>query len=235
MTTNGTKPDVLSVLERAHQRWAQRQHDEPAAPGYLEHLEKYLRPLLDEASKLDGSASTIDAGELNDLRTRIEAAERELATRTAAHDQLAGELQTARTELGEVRKQLAAAEGELELVRDERARLVDELGESRQRRGHDEQAVANVLGEAEKHKSAAAVLRQKLRRATERLERAEQHEHFYPWPDPAKPPEPCACGRLWPRLLDEDTEEVEPDLEPWDALWARLRVDLADWGQVAGR
>lgn len=229
--TNGVdNAGLLPALKRADGLWATRHGDDPAGQPYLEHLERYLTPHMGPSNG-DGPPSDIDAGEVADLRARLATAERDLATRTAAADQLAAELETARAALERAGADLKSTEAELEMVRDERAHLVDDLGEARTRRGHDEQAVGNVLDELKKLKSANAVLRQKLRRANERADEVGKHVHRYPAPGPGLPLEPCECGRPYPRYfedVDED-EDGAPDVEPWADLFDRIRDEIAEW------
>lgn len=64
--------------------------------------------------------------------------------------------------------------------------------------------------------------------AAERVE--SRHVCQWDWSDPAKPIQPCSCGRAWPRYVEYEEEDVEPDVEPWESLFGRLRCELPGWG-----
>ncbi|HET6290472.1 MAG TPA: hypothetical protein VFG15_27460 [Amycolatopsis sp.] len=223
--------DVLDVLKRADSRYVRNTPDDPAAPEYLKALADSVRPLVvngkpaaalpvvdeEQMQKLQVDKRRLDArvtelrsmvatrdGSLDKLKSTVEALKIDLV-------QLKTELNEARAERDTARGQLRDAEarpnGGVELLQADNARLANDLAAAQR-----DLANANATLDAIADEQAAAV-------------------HVCQWPvaEPGTEPGPCACGKPWPRSAGVETEEIVPDVEPWDALFGQIR------GEVAGR
>lgn len=194
-TTNAHQPaTAIAVLRRADQRWATRQADDPAAPAYLEHLAKYVQPLVENTAVVPA-----DDRELNQLREQA-------LTATPAAAARQTELDQAHTELAGLRANLADA-----------TTLIGDLRTDYDTATRDTQKLADQLEELSRERDQLA---KQLRIAT-------THQCTWEWPGPNEPVKDCTCGRPYPRHLPPfETEEVQPDREPWSELFDRIRGQL---------
>lgn len=217
-TANGHKAATpVDVLARADSRWATRRGDDPAPREYLEHLAKYLEPVL-PASKADAQPSISD-DELADLRERLAAAEQLAAGRGATVDQLTAELANARAD----RPLMSKVDGltaELDKATTDNRALTQQVG---QLRADYDSATADTSQLAELYEQ---IVRERDQLAAQ-VAVVQAHVCAWEWPDPNKRLEPCECGRPYPRYaLEELTEPVKPDPEDWGPIFARIRAEL---------
>lgn len=129
----------------------------------------------------------------------------------------------------------AKAGAELEQVCADNAALADEIAALRRQVGQLRADYATLSGERAELAAANARLTAEtgpLRRAVEEhAAAAQRHVCQWDWSDPTKPIQPCeGCGRPWPRYVEYEAEEIEPDVEPWESLFGRLRAELPGWG-----
>lgn len=194
-TTTDRKPvTAIAALRRADQRWASRQADEPAAPAYLDHLAKYLQPLVEHSA-----AAPVDDRELNQLREQVLVATNDAAARQAELDQAHAQIAELRTNLTLAEEVIAEYRADYELATRDNQKLADQLADLSRERDQ---------------------LAKQLRAAT-------AHQCTWEWPGPNKPVKDCTCGRPYPRHLPPfETEEIEPDREPWSELFDRIRDQL---------
>jgi hypothetical protein len=124
-------------------------------------------------------------------------------TTTAAHPT---ELDQANTELADLRTKLTDA-----------TKLIGELRADYTIATRDTQKLADQLEELSRERDQLA----------EQLRAATAHHCTWEWPSPNQPVKDCECGRPYPRNLPPfETEEVQPDREPWSELFNRIRDQL---------
>lgn len=116
-------------------------------------------------------------------------------------------------QLTEIRDERDTARTQLDDANVDNARLADEIAALRQQL---EQLRAENTALVEERAQLAEVADQ-------------PHICQWDWSDPTQPIQPCACGRTWPRYLEYEEEEIEPDVEPWDTVFQQLRDQLSDW------
>lgn len=134
----------------------------------------------------------------------------------------AGKLAELRADIAELTRQVGKLRADYDAVKADKDTASSEVERLQRELGDALRAVAEAAEERALAVQAADV------------ERA--HSHAWDWTDPTKPPLPCECGKPFPRLqLEEDTEPVVPDRDPWDEVWDRLRTDLAGWGATSKR
>lgn len=209
--------DLDLVLQRADRRYAQRHGWDPADNSYLAELAQAVQAqLVDQPTVPDqrrGEDALRKAEMAGHLAERIETLERDAA-------QLADQLQQARDE--QTQEQQRAAElGEQHAgVLAENVKLLDRLDVSRDER-------ERLVAELDELRGEVARLRKKTTRTPR--PRPVPHRHFYPWLGEAGAYGPCECSKPYPRIVDEG-EPVEPDVEPLDALFARIRAEIGEGG-----
>lgn len=134
--------------------------------------------------------------------------------------------------------------GEAVKLREENAELADQLAAVRRSLDEAERTAEQLRRElrdaeslrrdTDRQLDKLTVERTKLHHdltAAQQTARKPKHRHAYPWSSPDELPGPCECGHPFPRALDEDDEEIVPELTPWDELMERVRyeLELAGW------
>lgn len=193
---------LLAAKERCHACYYRLRHPaaaEVVGPETPRPCGKASPNLARFDQPVDENAATPVDDELNQLRDQALAAKNEAAARQAELDQ-------ARTELAELRTNLTKA-----------TKLLGELRADYVIATHDTQKLADQLADVSRERDQLA---HQLRAAT-------AHQCKWEWPGPNMPLKVCTCGRPYPRhLLPFETEEIEPDREPWSELFDRIRDQL---------
>lgn len=121
----------------------------------------------------------------------------------ALREEAVARLEADRDEWRQRSEQLAAERDEL---LDENVNLADELAQVRQ---------------------DCEALRRELDAATTDTG---THRHYYPWPDPAEPPQPCDCGATHPRYrIHRANPRSDAGTDRWADLFDRIRAELPGW------
>jgi DNA repair exonuclease SbcCD ATPase subunit len=169
-----------------------------------------------------------DDAALADVRERLAAAEQNAAARAAERDQLRADLAEQRTILDQVTGELATARANETEARDHLAALTRKVGALR----------ADYTAAADDNRALADQLAAITAERDQLAEQAEldiAHRCAWPWPDPDLPVQPCECGRPYPRYLEDvEDEEPERDVEPWEALFDRIRDEIQETGLISG-
>lgn len=124
-----------------------------------------------------------------------------------------------------LRAQRDRARSEVQRLEQANQELTKELGRMRTDYAESVRGSAELADQVEQ-------LRREREQLANQLHSERKHECAWEWPDPDGPLLPCACGRPWPRYATQDeTEEVEPEVEPWAELLDRVRGELQeiDW------
>lgn len=246
-TTNGHKAaDPVDVLRRADGRWATKRGDDPAPREYLEHLAKFVEPLV-QPPKVAVASSTSDA-ERAQLQQQVAAAEQLSASRGAAVDQLTAELAAAHADRDRASDDFAAAMRRINPLDARVDGLTDELAASRDdaltaRNERDAAAaesnsLTKQVGQLRADYDSAIADTSKLAELYEQIVRerdqlaaqvAVVQAHVCTWesPGPNQRLLPCECGRPFPRYaVEELTDPVKPDADDWALIFARIRSEL---------
>lgn len=210
--------NVLTAVTRADQEWCRNRTDDPLDDERREHFAAAIQARLTGPTD-DATAASFDQ-RLDDVRA-------ELGKHVAAQQRRAERAEQHGNELGE---QILNEHRALEAVQRERDTKLAELTEALEERDQARAEVKALARRLADEQAETARLRDQVDHIRDEAARVGQHVCRYPWPDPTKPPGPCDCGRPWPRLRAEDTEEVPADTNPWDDVWARLRAELDGWG-----
>ncbi|MEV4052998.1 hypothetical protein AB0J55_17580 [Amycolatopsis sp. NPDC049688] len=209
--------DLDGVIHRADARWARRHGDEPAAPEYLKQIVDAVRPLLDQPTA-GPDVQAAPAEDTEALREQLAAVQAEVDRLYAALAAQAKELGQARAELRNrppadvVHQRLTAAAGDVTL----------------------REKLAAAAGDVERLTAEVTRLQEQL--ADQDDVALAEHTCLYPIAEPGAEPGPCdVCRRPYPRSADayELEEELPPDVEPWAALFGRIRDEAAEAGWTA--
>ncbi|GAB3376389.1 hypothetical protein [Amycolatopsis echigonensis] len=197
--------DLDGALARADRRYATRFGDDPAPREYLDALANAVRPFLTEPKTSRDSAPD------SERETALASVAAELRVDNARlADQLQAEQDKTKRLTAELEQARAAIEGKNEALR-EHAATVERLRAE--------------LADAERDRDAAHAALDEQDAA-----RVEPHQHRYPWPDPSRLPEPCECGREYPRAVPPPTRAAaDPEPEPWGGLLGQVRGELRGW------
>lgn len=256
-TINDTGADVRRAIERTWNRLAKPGGEDPLPPKWLDelaHAVEAQQPGGEMAGQLARQRAQLAEGSeaLAAARQRLEHGAEALQEAAVERDELrsenarlADQLEAKQRELEQLGQQHAEtlrvsveldADDQAATVERDQLRLeVDQL-RAQLNAGADIDAIRRdehdrVLAERDQ-------LRDKLATALKNgRPRHQSHQHAYPQPAPDSLPEPCECGKPFPRALfdDPDDDEVaEYQLAGWDELWARVADDLAAAGWAEG-
>jgi len=225
-TTNDTAAHstVFSAIARADRNWCQQACDDPLDDQRISHLAAAMQQLVDNGS---GGADPAELArvfkELTAEHWTVEQLRGQLTTVRADYATLAGErgqVAEANTrltqELDQLRSSYDALAAELAAAHSDNAELADELATAR----------TTIEGHAETL-TAALTDRDRL---IDELAATNGHRCQWEWDPATDLYYDCSCGRWWPRYEPDGGEPIEPELEPLEALMARVRRDLDGWG-----
>ncbi|MBA0126309.1 hypothetical protein H0B56_12225 [Haloechinothrix sp. YIM 98757] len=230
---------VLVALQRADARM-QRDGQDPTPRDVIEAFAQAAqaqmatpRPAAGEASLGEGEESR---AELERLRRAYDELEDQLVRVTQDRDQVRTRNATLRRAADRAASWWDAAKDlnrlwhAEEALREEAvARLEADRDERQERIVALATQVSELTAEQDELRDENAALADELAQVRRELEAATadtaRHRHFYPWPDPSRPPEPCDCGATYPR---DRVRRDDPRPEP-EEMWDRIRDELAGW------
>ncbi|MEA5366054.1 hypothetical protein VA596_41455 [Amycolatopsis sp., V23-08] len=182
----------------------------------LDAAEEDTRCRIDAAVRAITAASAGSGEETDRLREA-------LVLRTAELDEARAERDTARAQLrdrpapGTVREKLVSAAADvtvrekLDAAADQVAQLTEQLAAANRDLALANRTLDEIADEQLNHQAGP-------------------HRHQFELDLATGKHDDCECGQPWIRDLVEDDEPVEPDIEPLDQLFARIRDEL---GEVA--
>jgi len=164
----------------------------------------------DTRRRIDAAVAAIK-GTADAMAAKVDELRKALTLRTAELDDARAERDTARAQLRD-RPAAGVDASILDQAQRDNARLADELAQTR----HNLELANRTLDEI----------------ADEEAGRPASARHWHQFEVDPRTGEhhPCRCGQPWIRALVEDDEEIQPDIEPWAALFDRIRDEL---GEVA--
>lgn len=204
---------AFSIIARADRNWCQQACDDPLDDQRIKHLAAAVQQLIDETpAELDRVVKELAAEHwtAEQLRGQVDRIR-------ADYDTLAGE----RSQLATANTRLTV---ELDLLRTQYDNLAADLVTAHS----DNAELADVLAT---HVEAVTAALNERDRLLEQLAAAECHRCQWEWDPETGLYYDCDCGRVWPRYELDEGEPVEPELEPLEALMARVREELVGWGR----
>ncbi|MFD6069301.1 hypothetical protein [Amycolatopsis lurida] len=229
-----TAIDVFDVLKRTDGQFARRSGDDPATPEYLKKLADAVRPLVvngkpapalpavddEQVQKLQADKRRLDA-RVAELRNMV-------ATRDGAVDRLKSAAETLKIDVVQLKNELDEARAERDTAR---AQLRDAEDQSHGGAELLQTDIVRLTNELTAAKRDLAAANRTLDEIADEEDARPPAVHVCQWPvaEPRTEPEPCECGRPWPRGAGVEFEEVVPDVDPWADLFGRIR------GEVDGR
>jgi len=156
----------------------------------------------DTRRRIDAAVAAIK-GTADAMAAKVDELRKALTLRTAELDDARAERDTARAQLRD-RPAAGVDASVLDQAQRDNARLADELAQTR----HNLELANRTLDEIADEEAGRP---------------AAVHRHRYELAAPGEIPEDCECGQPWIRDLVEEEDEVVPDVEPWAALFDRIR------------
>jgi hypothetical protein len=215
-------PDPLVVLRRAEQK-----HTGEEA-GDLDHLADAVRvqiitpltaggrPVVDDVQVKQLLADKQRLEDVvADLRKQVVGHGKTVERQTRELHELKNDLDEARaardTAVAQLRDRPAAGvdASVLDQAQRDNARLADELAQTRRNLELANRTLDEIADEDASRPAVA-------------------HRHEYEVDPRTGEHWPCPCGKPWIRDLIHDDEPVVPDVEPWDALFDRIRAELGE-------
>ncbi|MFD8496281.1 hypothetical protein [Amycolatopsis sp. NPDC059657] len=256
---NGQVLDPKVVLKRADHAWTKRVGDDAALPEYIgvlasavqEHIvSKMVAARADEVVSAELARLWQENAQLADqLGGEQERAQRAEAAIVTLEQGLVEQINSLKAQLANQQGGPADAAAELERLKEELAearkdttRRVDRAVEAtktataalREKVEELKIALASKDGEINAARAERDTALGRARDLEAAIEEPAGHRHTYEWVAPGFMPEPCECGRPYPRAFEVVDEELVDDREAWDVLASDVRHPIvADSGEVA--
>jgi hypothetical protein len=207
MTATVEVPDVAKLLEVTDRRFTKRAGDDPAPPEYIgvlaQAVQQHIATLLPAAG-----GGAVDTTEVDRLRAELGVVTRERDTHARALEKQAAPLKSMQQAVTKTNGEIAELQAKLAAA---------------------EQTAATLRAEESAVLKAALADRDEARRLLEEKPAAVTlgHQHRYEWPGPKTAPKRCSCDKEYPRgLIRRETGKASAP-EPFDDLFANIRVQLS--------